>query len=289
VNPRHVPCRETRRGGVTLNTLRWGDEQDPPLLLLHGGGANAHWWDHLAPALARTFYVIALDFRGHGDSDYPEEVRAGAFDDDVEIVLEDLGRGDPVLVGHSMGARVALEHASRHPETRALVLIDPARGSTRKSRRMARLALTLRRTYATREEAVERYRFMPPSERAHEALRRSIAQHSVMAEADGRFGFKFDPRWFALPSRPPVDTSHVQCPVLLVRGADSALLSREGAEALAGELGNARLLEIDGAGHHVQLDRPQELLIGLLDFFASLRDPSATHPRNTSSDTPPGD
>ena len=81
-------------------------------MLLHGGGANAHWWDHLAPELARSFHVVALDFRGHGDSDYPDPER-GAFNWDLRALLDHLAAPDAVLVGHSMGAAIALEHAAR--------------------------------------------------------------------------------------------------------------------------------------------------------------------------------
>ncbi|MFT5443421.1 MAG: pimeloyl-ACP methyl ester carboxylesterase, partial [Myxococcota bacterium] len=49
--------------------MSWGDAQKPTLVLLHGGGSNAHWWDHLAPQFAKSHYVVALDFRGHGVSE----------------------------------------------------------------------------------------------------------------------------------------------------------------------------------------------------------------------------
>ena len=65
-------------GGVALHAVHRGDPSRPKLVLLHGGGANAHWWDHLAPTLAERFHVVALDFRGHGDSDYPDALEVGA-------------------------------------------------------------------------------------------------------------------------------------------------------------------------------------------------------------------
>ncbi len=266
--PRSEKLSAKRLQGVELHTLHWGAPQLPPLVLLHGGGANAHWWDHIAPRLAREFHVIALDFRGHGDSDHPEQLQVGAFNDDLEALLDHLGRGDVALVGHSMGAGVALDHAARHPETKALVLIDLSRGAARRSRRSARLALALRRTYRSRAEAVARFRFLPPSDHADETLREAIAQRSVRDDGDGGFVFNFDPRWFGLPARPKPDLSAVRCPTLLVRGAESALLTREGAQDLLSELSDARLVEIAAAGHHVHVDRPDELLRELLSFFS---------------------
>jgi pimeloyl-ACP methyl ester carboxylesterase len=237
------------------------------LVLLHGGGANAHWWDHIAVALSGNHYVIALDFRGHGDSDYPEKLEVGAFNLDLEALCEHLGTASVSLVGHSMGAQVALDHAARHPETRKVVLLDLARGGNRRSRRVARLALSLRRSYATREEAIDRYRVIPPSSRIDAQLLRRIAKLSVRLEEDGRWGFKFDPRWFAVPSRPPPDLGRVRQPLLLLRGEESELLSPEGAAAFIDKLADARLITIAGAGHHVLLDQPQGTLTPLLEFL----------------------
>ena len=253
--------------GVRLHALHWGEESRSKLVLLHGGGANAHWWDHLAPSLADRFHVIALDFRGHGDSDHPEELEVGAFNRDLDALLEYLGIREVVLVGHSMGAHVALDHAARDPATRAVVLIDAARGAARRTRRTARLALLFRRSYPTREEAIARFRFHPPARAASDALRESIARDSVRQESDGRFSFKFDPRWFSIPPRTAPDLSKVRCPALILRGGESELLVHEAAEAFRDELPDARLVEIEGAGHHLQLDRPAEVLKELRSFL----------------------
>ncbi len=253
-----------------LHALSWGRRGAPHLILLHGGGANAHWWDHLAPTLARTFQVVALDFRGHGDSDHPAELEVGAFNQDLESLCVHLGNPRVVLIGHSMGAHVALDHASRHGDVRGLVLIDPSRGGATRFRRAARLALSLRRSYETRDEAIERLRFVPSAPHVEESLRRQIAEHSVQREPDGRFGFKFDARWFGVPARPTPDPSRVRCPTLIVRGEESQLLSAEGARALRDELVLGQLVEIAGAGHHVLLDRPAETLDALVGWLAEL-------------------
>ena len=117
--------------GVHLHAVHRGDQARPPVVLLHGGGANAHWWDAVVPALAERFRVVALDFRGHGDSDYPEERESGAFGRDLEALLDHLGDPRAVLIGHSMGGHVALAHAATSPveaAPRALVLVEVARG-----------------------------------------------------------------------------------------------------------------------------------------------------------------
>lgn len=248
------------------------------MVLLHGGGANAHWWDPIASELCRHRPVIALDFRGHGDSDYPEALEVGAFNADLEALCEHLGSDTLDLVGHSMGAQVALDHASRHPNIGKLVLLDPARGASRRSRRVARLALSLRRSYASREEAIERYRVVPPSDRIATALLRRIAEYSTRQEDDGRWGFKFDPRWFGVPSRPPPDPGQVRAEVLILRGGESSLLSPKGAETLVAEFPNARLVTIPEAGHHIHLDQPERTLEALIQFLRPDADPGEAEP-----------
>ncbi len=268
--------------GVLLHCLHWKSrhEQDAdslaPVILLHGGGANAHWWDHLASRMTSRRPVYALDFRGHGDSEHPENRFVGAFNRDLEAMVAWLGREDVILIGHSLGAAVALDHASRFPATRGIVLVDLARGGTPGGGRRARLALSLRRTYRTREEAIERFRFLPESSHPDEKTRLYIAERSVQLEPDGRFGYKFDPKWFGLPSRPRPDLGHVRCPCLLVRGDESTLLSNEAAKKFITRLATGRLIEIPGAGHHVLIDQPDRLRVALEEFIGAIDEMGAT-------------
>ena len=273
MSPKPHSLRFPTDDGLELHCLHWRapDSEkigtDIPLVLLHGGGANAHWWDHLGPRLAATRPVYALDFRGHGDSSHPETREIGAFNLDLEAMLAWLGRAEVDLVGHSLGATVALDHASRFAATRSIALVDLPRGHTRGSGRRARLALSLKRTYRSHDEAVERFRFLPESSHASEKLRAHIANHSVRAEPDGRFGYKFDPGWFGLPPRTRPDPKAIHCPVLLLRGAKSQLLSATTAREFVAELPDGKLVEIAEAGHHIFLDQPEVVLESLLGFF----------------------
>jgi pimeloyl-ACP methyl ester carboxylesterase len=131
---------------------------------------------------------------------------------------------------------------------------------------VARLALSLRRHYRSRADAIERFRFVPNADHVSAALRESIAGKSIREESEGRFGFKFDPRWFGVAPRPRPDPTRVSCPTLLIRGAESNLLSPEGAEAFVREIPGAEALEIAGAGHHVPFDRPDALLEAIRIF-----------------------
>ena len=274
MSPKSQSLRFETADGNTLHCLHWAhlrsnSGSNPPLILLHGGGANAHWWDHLAPRLSAARPVYALDFRGHGDSDYPADREVGAFNLDVEALLRLIGRSDVHLVGHSMGAAVALDHASRFGDTRSLTLLDLARGTARGSGRRARLALSIRRTYRTRAAAIDRFQFLPESIHAAESLRLHIASHSIREELDGRFGFKFDPGWFALPSKPRPDLQTVRCRTMLLRGEHSQMLSSDAACRFVADLPDGRLVEIEASGHHILLDQPERTLELLTDFLDS--------------------
>ncbi len=273
VHSRREPFTSPRLGGIQLNAIHWGDPGRTVLIFLHGGGANAHWWDHIAPSFADRFHVVALDFRGHGDSDKPATLEVGAFDRDLEALVESLGAPRCCLVGHSMGAHVALRHAAASSDVAAVGAIEASRGAPRRESRRARLALAARRSYPTRDEAVARFRFLPAAAGVDESLRRSIAEHSVEQEAEGRFGYKFDPRWFSLPAAAPTALDRIRCPCLLVRGSDSPLLGAEGAASLASEIPDARVVEIAGCGHNLHLERPLDAIGALWSLLRPHADP----------------
>jgi len=115
--------------------------------------------------------------------------------------------------------------------------------------------------------------FNPVARGASEELRARIAAASVREEPDGRFAFKFDPRWFALPSGQGPLLEHVRAPTLILRGAESPILSREGAQALAQEIPDARLVEIAGAEHNVHLEQPASFLEAVGSFLAEVHSP----------------
>src|SRR5882672_4046025 len=265
--------------GVHLNALLRGDPRAPCVVLLHGGGANLHWWDEIATSLAERFRVVCLDFRGHGDSDHPEALVVGAFHRDLEALVAELGYEDIALVGHSMGGHVALDFAAQHPRVWGLVAIEVSFGAAARERRRTRLALSLRRSYATRDEAVARYRLMPSTPGVSERVRESLAEHSIRELPDGRFVYKFDPRWFGLPPPPYQRLDDVRCPSLLIRGERSTLLTREGAESAVAKLPAARLIEISGAGHNVHLERPTEVIVAVTEHLSS----HARAPRSVSA------
>ena len=97
--------RRVAVGGIEVSVVEWGDETSPPILLAHGGFDFAGTWDLFAPLLAaQGFRVVALDQRGHGDSDMAALYTWEADMRDAAHVVESLKTSDPIpVLGHSKG------------------------------------------------------------------------------------------------------------------------------------------------------------------------------------------
>ena len=103
---------------MRFHYLEWGDPQSPPVMLLHGFAQTCHSWDFVALSLCDRYRVIALDQRGHGDSDWAEdgdyapETQQG----DIGAIVDGLGFKQFVLMGLSMGGRNSLTYAAANPD-----------------------------------------------------------------------------------------------------------------------------------------------------------------------------
>src|SRR5207248_2615486 len=119
--------REVQVGGMRLHYLDWGNKHLPPILFLHGGALTAHTWDLVSLALRDEYRCLALDQRGHGDSDWADDAdySIGAQLADTKGFVDKIGLDKFILVGMSLGAINSLAFAIAHPERlSALVIID---------------------------------------------------------------------------------------------------------------------------------------------------------------------
>jgi pimeloyl-ACP methyl ester carboxylesterase len=269
--------------GLSLHALEWSRD-GVPLVFVHGFGNEAHVWDDVAPAVAPYYRTLALDLRGHGDSDRDPEARY-----DYEFHLADLDAATAalgierlVLVGHSLGGRIAMLFAGRHPERMAgLVIVDSA--PELDPRGTVRIQLDLQRggagaggtggpSFASESEYRELLARNYPAAGREQLVR--LARHGLRARADGRFEPKLDPAWFRgrqgageaeLREREARVTrelwealARVPCPALVIRGAASDVVSADVADRMADEvLPRGRLVVIPRAGHSVMVDNPE--------------------------------
>jgi len=260
--------------GLELHVLEWSTE-GVPLVLLHGLGNEAHLWDDFVPAVAPHYRVIALDQRGHGDSDWDPEARydAESMADDLEAVLDAFEIDRFVLLGFSMGGRVSMTFAGRHPERLAgLVIADigpevDARGVLRIGGEMAEHRAPV---FANVQEYAAMLSLNYPAGQPH-ALKR-MAEFGLREREDGLFELKMDPKLRG--ERPTDDASKakeeafiqqqwdalakVPCATLVVRGAASDILSPDVADKMVDDvLQNGRLAIVPQAAHSIMTDNPQ--------------------------------
>lgn len=255
--------------------LREWDSEGLPVLLLHGMAAHTHWWDAVAPRWRGVLRAAAVDFRGHGDSDWTEDgvYTAETWLQDVEDARRTLGFGRFLLVAHSMGARIAIEYAARHPDRLlGLVAVDflpevradkPSRFSRARGRKQP--------VYASAKDVVERFRLEPDGTLLGQAQVRELGAHGVRPLGEG-YSWKFDWRSLTHYRMGPVwpELPQVRVPSLVVRGGHSTVLTHDEFVRVAQALPGARPLEIPRAHHHVPLDAPAELADAVSAFAAPL-------------------
>src|SRR5690348_17060204 len=119
--------REFHLGRMRFHYLDWGNKQLPTIVFLHGGALTAHTWDLVCLALRPDYHCLALDMRGHGDSDWSPEADYShdTMGADVEALVEQLGFERFTLVGMSMGGVASMAYAGRnHHRLTGFVLVD---------------------------------------------------------------------------------------------------------------------------------------------------------------------
>ncbi len=256
----------------------------PPVLLLHGGGQTRHAWQASAAKLAGAgFTAFALDQRGHGDSNWPQDgaYRFTDFAADALAVARQIGQGGkpPFVVGASLGGLAALLALGQQGDAfsgLALVDVTPQmnRGGVDHVRNFMRANAT--EGFASLEEAanaVAAYLPHRPKPSSLEGLKKNLRRRE-----DGRYYWHWDPRFFEGPH--PVDqnaeetqrllieaAAKIAVPALLVRGRESELVGQTQAEQFRQLCPHAEYVDIAGARHMVAGDRNDIFAKSILDFL----------------------
>jgi pimeloyl-ACP methyl ester carboxylesterase len=280
--------------GLRLHYTDWGNGSAPPLLLVHGGLDQSRSWDAVARALRTSFHVVAPDLRGHGDSDWATGSSYSLADHvyDLTCLIKSAGFEQVAIVGHSMGGMVSLTYAGAFPQNVSrLVVLDgvtnfPARSVKPIDVRIAEWVGDLDKTA---QRKIHRYpsvadgadRILGRNARLTREQAMHLATHALKRDADGEYSWKFDPYLRArAPYRLSLEDnvalwSRIQCPTLLVAGSES-FLPDPGKAGVLGHFRQAELVKIEGAGHWVQHDQPEQV-IGVLKAFlgVSAQSPSS--------------
>jgi pimeloyl-ACP methyl ester carboxylesterase len=259
--------------GLSFHYLDWGTAGERPMLLLHGGAQTAHSWDEVAPGLASDHHVLALDQRGHGDSAWAPDgaYRRDDFVADIRAFLDHRDWRAATLVALSLGGLNALAFAACHPErVNGLVVVDVAPTIAPAGGQAIRAQLAVH-DFASFDEAVGRAHAFNPR-RSLENIRTRL-RHSLRQGSDGRWSYKFDPAIGSGGLEADFDrlweqVRSIRCPTLLVRGAQSAILTRETAARFTRELPGSAVVEVPGAGHSVMGDNPTGFVSAIRPFLA---------------------
>jgi esterase len=265
--------------GMRFHYVEWGDHAGRPILFLHGGGQTCRTWDVVCHELSQEYRCIAVDQRGHGDSEwsYESDYRVEAYAADVAALVDALNLAPLVIVGMSLGGIAGLHYALDHPQALAgFVAVDVGPWVNVEASLPIREFMQEVAGLDQLEQFVDAALRLNPRRDAR-LLRHSL-WHNLRTCPDGRLIWKTDLR--RRGDRLAVVTAafgplreriaNLRCPTLVVRGADSRILGEEDARRFAEAIPNGRWIAIDGAGHSVQGDQPKALVEALRAFLAEI-------------------
>jgi esterase len=254
--------------------LEWGEPGAPTVLLLHGMNQSAHSWDLVSLSLAGRYHVLALDQRGHGDSewsrdlDYSEQARAA----DALAFLADRELTSAVVIGHSMGGRVALRMALERPEAvPGLVVVDTGPRLNAQGVQVIRNFVQRNTEFDDPGQFIDRVANHDQF-RSREHISRTI-KYNLIRRVDGKYVSKADHRRVDGTAGQRTGTDEIRAvkrPVLVVRGSASEVFDAHAAAEFVTALPDGRLVTVPDANHNV----PSSNTVGFLDavrpFLADL-------------------
>jgi pimeloyl-ACP methyl ester carboxylesterase len=257
--PQTVKFRGTEDLVLVADEWNAGARPGPTVLMLHGGGQNRFSWKNTGQVLADAgFHVVALDSRGHGDSDRSPDANytVDALCADTLKVLEQIGR-PVILIGASMGGMTGILAAdTAGPEkVTKLVLVDVVpRYEKDGSARIRDFMFSHVHGFETLDEAADAVaEYLPhrTKPRSPEGLKKNLRRR------DGRWYWHWDPKFLTAPSddafvreekleRAAMD---LRIPILLIRGKLSDVVGPQGVKDFLNKVPHAEFVELSDAGH----------------------------------------
>ena len=254
----------------------WGVQGSPRLLFLHGGNQTCHTWNIVCAALSHQYHCVALDQRGHGDSEwnYEGDYTPASQSEDIAALVRYLEWPSLTIIGMSMGCLVGLQYALRYGENLdALVAVDAGPYVDFTGAAKILKFVTENRQHCELDDYVKAAHSFNPR-RDPQLLRYSL-QRNLRRLVDGSWEWKTDSR---VAQRIPQirstisELSHhvgqISCPVLILRGAESEVFSDANAQRFCSELQHGSYVTVEDAGHSIQGDNPKGLLEALIPFLA---------------------
>ena len=261
---------------IRLNYVDWGG-CGAPMLLLHGDMRTSRSWDAVARRLTDEYRVIALDARGHGDSDWtPRGYRFAERVDDLAAFCETLGLRDVVGVAHSTGGVVMALCAQKYPGMFSwLALMEPmVVVDDRFHKMVAGREHAERTTWESREALYDYLKQHPATSNWHPEVLRDVVAHEAYRREDGLYDMKWSSATFNWKDR---DGDHVDLkpvfaelgmPILFIRSSSHRTRIKELNEVQEG-IPDFYRLTIENTGHNMYMERPEAIADALKAFAAS--------------------
>jgi pimeloyl-ACP methyl ester carboxylesterase len=245
-----------RVNGLRLHVLETGEASAgrPAIILLHGIARHAHTFDHIARDFARSYRVLAVDMRGHGDSDWSSEGAYLVQDyvKDLEGLIDQLRLRKVTLLGNSTGGRVAQVYAGIHPERVDKLVVEDV-GPERPQNiadAFARRVEQEKNGWASEDELVAQ--LVNQNRRTPEPLLRTYAHFGLKRREDGRLIWKRDPNLVKgfIETELWDSVRRITAPTLYVIGGGSRIVPPETREKLKNTLANVRIVVMPDLGHY---------------------------------------
>ena len=254
--------------GMKFHYLEWGDTSNPVIVMLHGFAQQAHSWDFVALAFADRYRVIAIDQRGHGDSDWAKDgdYTPETQQIDIQGIVEELKLDEFILMGLSMGGRNSFTYAANNPEkVKALIIVDAGPENVRAGTQNIRNFVEQEDELDSIDAFVERVIKYNPR-RDPIQIRGSIVnnlkqlptgkwtwKYDKLLRSAGRMGRKQEPE---VTDRLWKYVESLSCPTLVVNGDRSDVIAAGTADQMHKRIPGGKIAIVEKAGHLVMGDNP---------------------------------
>lgn len=267
---------------VRIAASEGGDPCQVPVVFLHGAGQTRHSWRKAAKALVEAgYYVLSLDLRGHGDSEWSPtgDYSSDSFVTDLKAVISQLSQ-PPILIGASLGGIVSLLTVGESPDqdwARALLMVDITPRMNMEGRgRIIDFMQSNKAGFANADEAAESVAdYLPHRPRPKDS---SGLLKNLRLDDDGRYYWHWDPVFFDSPEATHNDpearyenaAKNVRIPTLLIRGERSELVSEESLKHFLDVIPDAEYVDVSGAHHMLVGDDNDAFSVAALAFLSRL-------------------
>lgn len=267
--------------GQRLHFIDWSPASESAIILLHGMAMHARVWDDFAISLDSNYRPIAVDFRGHGDSDWSADQRYDRMTlaADIGAFIPEVSTNPPVVIGHSLGGAVGLLGATtwrRDVAPKAIVMIDSSLSKPSGQSRVGQFLDQSPTSFDSLEAMID-YAATLAKGRTRTELRTSVLRNA-RKHADGRWAWKYDPALVASRRQTPSDSydqlwhalEALTVPLLYIKASHNSHLQEDQERRLGSVNPLVQLVEAPNTTHAVMRDNPTAFRTLVMSFLESL-------------------